>query len=75
MKSFDDFLKECVKAQEEYCEKKNKPMFIPLDGCCDYCHRPLFDDAFGGIYGGLSLEQAGNQLITVCPYCRKSFCG
>lgn len=64
----NNFLKECVKAQEAYCEEKNKPMFLPLDGRCDHCNRPLF----GGF--GMTLDQAGSELITGCPYCRHSFC-
>lgn len=60
----------CVTAQKNYCNEKHKPLFIDHDGRCGYCGRDIFSPTLGGY----KLEQAGNTLITSCPYCRKTFC-
>lgn len=56
-----------IRAQTEYCESHNYPMFAPeFDGTCFKCHN--------NIYKLISLEEAGSRLITGCPYCHYSFC-
>lgn len=57
-----------VAMQMLYCDLHYKPVFIPLDGYCPSCNRNIFD------IGGYSVDDAGERLLTCCPYCHKSFC-
>lgn len=53
-------------AQADYCLRKGLPYFAPHDGYCFRCHCQ--------IYEVISVEQAGAEHITGCPYCRWSYC-
>lgn len=53
-----------VKAQAKYCEENNLPLFAYEDGVC-LCGNQ--------IYNKISLEEAGSELITSCPYCSRAF--
>ena len=55
-------------AQKALCERKSYPMFVPEGGQCPACGRMIF------LQGGYSLKDAGNMLITRCPFCSYSFC-
>lgn len=57
---------ESIKAQRDYCERKNKPYFIPWGARC-VCGFEIFGEK------GYTVEQAGKQLITGCPWCHRSF--
>lgn len=55
-------------AQQALCERKGYPVFAPQNGQCPSCGGMIFEP------GGYTLQQAGNILITGCPYCQYSFC-
>lgn len=71
---------EAIKAQERFCEENNVPRFAPYDGFCNTCGRDIYETrneyAFNGekIEWGISVEKASTELITGCPYCKRSFC-
>lgn len=54
-----------MKAQLDYCEKMKYPRFAPVDGICYYCKNQ--------IYSLISAERAGEELITACPHCCRSY--
>lgn len=56
------------KAQRKYCDENDFPYFAPHDGYCYRCHKNIYAE------GGFSVEAASNKLITVCPFCRASYC-
>ena len=60
---------QAAKAQYDYCEKNQQPHFAPPSGRCYRCGRSIYSGQFG-----YSVEQAGVQYITGCPYCNRSFC-
>lgn len=66
---------EAITAQGEYCEKHRAPYFAPKSGLCFRCHRQIYGiyDLDGKELRGISVEKAGERLITGCPYCRMSF--
>lgn len=53
-----------IKAQEKYVEEEKLPLFAPEEGLC-ICGKQ--------IYNRISLEEAGNELITYCPYCSMAY--
>lgn len=54
-----------VMAQLIYCRDKHVPFFAPLNRCSS-CGRDVWDR--------VSLEAAGRELITGCPFCNRSYC-
>lgn len=56
------------KAQLEHCEASNSPIFVPIDGFCEYCKK--------NIWNWIPLEIAKSKIITGCPnpICHKSYC-
>ena len=60
-------IKEAIKAQRDYCNRRNVPHFAPFDGICYSCG--------ANIYGprGISVEEAGARLISGCPFCHASY--
>ena len=68
------------KAQREYCESNKCPRFAPSDGWCWRCHRNIYDKlehpTLNGksYYTGITVESAGNHLVTGCPHCNRSYC-
>ena len=46
--------------QKEYCNKNDYPMFVADSGICYSCNR--------------SIQDNGEELITGCPHCNRSFC-
>lgn len=52
-------------AQNKYRSGNKLPRFAPVDGICYNCHR--------NIYEGISVEKAGQELVTDCPFCNHSF--
>lgn len=53
------------KAQMEFCKLRDVPHFAPTSRCWS-CGR--------NIYAKISVERAGRELITGCPYCHRTFC-
>ena len=67
--------KQAAKAQEDYCELNECPMFAPRDGLCYRCGYNIFLP-FNGSHGatlGITVEEAGRKLITGCPICNYSY--
>jgi len=59
---------EFLKNQDDYCNEKNEPFFMPKNGYCYSCRRdivqPLIDRGKTG----------KDELITGCPLCHRSYC-
>ncbi len=59
-------LEDKLQAQKDYCKEKELPHFAPSSGVCWNCKKQ--------IYNRISLEKAGTDLVTGCPYCHRSYC-
>lgn len=57
---------EKIKAQRDMCERKNYPHFAPPTGYCYRCRRDIYEE--------MTVEQAGEKLVTGCKYCHMSYC-
>lgn len=64
----NELVKAAVEAQTQYCDEHEQPMFIPRDGYCEHCMRPIFGQ------GGYTYHHAMTRLLTSCPFCHKTFC-
>lgn len=64
-----------IKAQERYCDENWRPLFAPSDGLCPRCGRNIYLPTNGsdGAVFGITVESAGNHMITYCPHCNHSF--
>lgn len=60
----DEVLRKIV-AQKKYAEDNKLPLFAPREGLCPFCNEQ--------IYNLISLEKAGMELITHCPYCSGAY--
>lgn len=63
-------------AQIKYCREHNYPHFAPA-GRCWRCHQNIYLSGKrrdGNPSKGISVERAGQELITGCPHCCWSFC-
>lgn len=58
---------ESLKAQLKLCNDKKMMCFSPENGTCWHCHLNIYSE------NGFTTEQAGNELITYCPFCHYSF--
>ena len=67
---------EACAAQRTYCEQHGAPHFAPYDGVCYRCNRNIYRqyELQTGRATGISVEEAGNRLVTGCPHCYWSFC-
>jgi len=74
------------KAQRAYCEEHNAPHFAPTRDCYN-CGQNIYDDTGREKFGplrrqvftgntrpGITVEKAGSELITGCPFCNASYC-
>lgn len=62
-----EHIKECFRAtQQRMCLDKDLPNFMPL-GACPNCHRDYIDKE-------IMMGNDGNQLVTGCRWCGRSFC-
>lgn len=64
-------------AQKRYCEEKSYPHFAPESGICWKCNQQIYAEGknrSGNLSKGISVEQAGSELITGCPHCNWSYC-
>ncbi len=69
-------IEKAIKAQHDYCKNHDIPNFAPaLDGTCYHCRRNIYVPIKGpaGYITGITVEQAGKELITGCPHCHYSF--
>lgn len=68
------------KAQKEYCDRTSSPHFAPLGGRCWSCCNNIYDRIEHTMsngekyYTGITVENAGEYLITGCPHCHRSYC-
>lgn len=64
-------------AQERYCKDKEYPHFAPNNGICWKCNQQIYAEGknrMGNLSEGISVEEAGSELITGCPHCNWSYC-
>lgn len=75
MNRFDPI--EAAKAQEAYCDQHEVPMFAPSNGWCNACGRNIYEPyTYRGREDhtyGISVEEAGQRLISSCPHCNTTF--
>lgn len=71
-------ISEAIKAQYLYCKTKILPHFAPDNGICWTCHQNIYSEngrtRIGHGTHGISVESAGNHLITGCPFCNRTYC-
>jgi hypothetical protein len=60
-----DLVLEKINAQIKYTYDTGSALFAPTSGICWTCNKQ--------IYNKITLEEAGEGLITGCPYCHSSF--
>lgn len=75
--------KEADQAQAKFCVENHYPHFAP-EGRCYYCGNNIYEQREtryknwdGSTFTratGISVEEAGTELITGCPHCNKSYC-
>lgn len=73
IKSFDNELwnedvRACIEAQEQYCRDNKVPHFAPEDGFCWSCGEQIYARRGRGIH------YASTELVTGCPHCHRSYC-
>ena len=75
-------IQDSIKAQKQHCKKKDSPIFAPAHGKCYRCHKNIYKKhtktrMFLGeekeTTTGITVEKAGNEVITGCPHCNYSF--
>lgn len=71
---------DAVKAQEQFCEEHNVPLFAPAFGICPHCGKNIyashkrFFPLRGEYYDmGITVAQAASHHITYCPMCNYAF--
>lgn len=71
-KNFDPI--KAAKAQEEYCDAHEIPMYAPHDGICHRCGFNIYLPTNGSRGPlGISVSEADARLITSCPHCHATF--
>lgn len=67
-------------AQGRYCNDNDCPHFAPVKYCFR-CNKDIYEqveqprfDGKGTYMTGISVEEAGSELITGCPHCNWSYC-
>lgn len=69
-----------IKAQRDYCKENSMPHFAPSNGVCWACRSQIYESRSTNVSGnkshktGISVQSAGERLITGCPHCKKSYC-
>ena len=67
--------RKAAEAQAEYCRKKDFPQFAPKRGRCWRCGQNIYkENDHGTCKTGISVEQAGSELISGCPHCDWGYC-
>jgi len=72
-----------IEAQNYYCYKNEIINFSPEDGSCFFCGKNIFEkrlitptrvaETLKPRYSGIDVATAGEELITGCPHCNKTF--
>ena len=67
-----------IEAQKKYCAENRLPRFAPDNGWCR-CGKNIYERHLNttfrlAYYSGISVEQAGEELITGCPHCQRTYC-
>lgn len=80
---------ESRKAQSEYQERTGSPEFPPRSGNCWNCGKNIYEpfhwkfengrkvpvgEETSTMTTGITVEKAGNELVTGCPHCNRSYC-
>ena len=70
--------KEAIENQSEFCNKYSLPLLAPEEGICFKCNRNIYMPYIQGhgkwvVSTGITVDKAGEQHITYCPHCNKSF--
>jgi uncharacterized Zn-finger protein len=65
VKTMVEIIQEKITAQKKYCETHQVPMFVHPRGLCWNCNRQVFEQ--------ITIEKAGSELVTGCPFCHRSF--
>lgn len=62
--------------QTRFCRENHLPRFVPEQGYCFCCGNNVFDavQRFTGSVRGISVSEAGTELIASCPHCSANFC-
>lgn len=61
-------------AQTKYCNETKAPHFAPTRNCYR-CNSNIYEQIDHGTYKtGISVERAGQSLVTGCPHCNYSYC-
>jgi hypothetical protein len=61
-------ISECIKRQAQLCKEKELPHFAPSNGICWRCKRNIYQNY------GTSKGKTGEEFITGCPHCSRSYC-
>jgi len=67
----------CIALQAKVCAEKNFPHFAPESGTCWACRRNIYQNyRLVGIFfeGRVSVGKTGENPITGCPHCNRSYC-
>lgn len=68
---------EAVIAQHRYCQDHEVGILSPTGGSCWRCNNNIYFPIQYGEYdeytSGITIERAGNELITRCPHCNYPF--
>ena len=84
MKEYDVF--KASESQKTYCKEKEYPHFAPSNGKCYRCNKNIYEqleheqtdwktgEVVRTYVTGISIEEAGSELITGCPHCHYSYC-
>lgn len=75
-----------ILAQSKYCEENEAPHFAPHSGNCYRCNKNIYKpikheqrswktgELIGEYTTGITVEEAGSELVTGCPHCNRSYC-
>jgi len=72
VKKTDTEISECVQKQKQLCKEKNYPHFAPNSGICWKCNRNIYQNYIIG--DRISHGKSGEEFITGCPHCHRSYC-
>ena len=65
-------LNECAKKQREYCKSSGDPHFAPDSGRCWKCGKNVYQNY--EIDERIHKGESGEELVTGCPHCHRSYC-
>lgn len=71
IKKSSEQIDECIKNQDIIVKEKGYPYFAPGDGTCYRCNRNIYQNYM--IEGKVS-KGHGNEFVTGCPHCHRSYC-